>query len=321
MDQLQQLEYALNHMGVGPLPGGRWDAKFTAALSRQLEFVKARTFDIVFPEMKGRRLFPLSTEVDSGAQTITYEQWDSFGMANVIANYADDIAESDVLVEEFTSKVKGIASSYKFSIQDLRASAMADSNLQSRKAMAARRSIENRIEDVAAFGITNGGITGALNNASIPITAAPNGTWTLLTPGADIIEDLNTLVDAIVVANKETFLPDTLIVPTEKMSILSQKAVSTTGDTGTTILRQFLDNNPYINSIESWFKLRTAGAGGIPRLMAYKKSPEVMSLEIPQDFESFPPQPKNLAFKVPVHARVAGVIVYYPLAAGYMDGT
>jgi hypothetical protein len=251
-----------------------------------------------------------------------YEQWDSFGMANVIANYADDLPESDVLVEEFTAKVLGIGSSYKWTIQDLRRSALAGSNLQSRKAMSARRSIENRIEDVGAFGVANGGITGGLNNPNVPVTAAPNGTWTLLTPADDIIEVMNTLVDAIVVANKETFLPDTMILPTEKMSIITQKRVSTTGDTGTTILRQFLDNNPYINQIESWFKLRLADAGGSgPRIMAYKRSSEVMTMEIPQEFETLPPQPKNLAFKVPVHARIAGVLFYYPLAAGYMDGT
>jgi len=321
MDQLQHLQFLLNSMGTGP-DGQRWDDKFTAALSRQLEFVKARTFDVVYPEMKARRFFPVSNEADSGAETITYEQWDSFGMANVIANYADDIPESDVLVEEFTAKVKGFASSFKWSIQDLRRSAMANSNLQSRKAMAARRSVENRLEDVGAFGVLNGGLTGGLNNANIPVTPAPVGNWTLLTPADDIINDLNTLVDAIVVANKETFLPDTLIVPTEKFSILAQKRVSTTGDTGTTILQQFVASNPYINTIESWFKARLADAGGTgPRIMAYKRSPEVLSFEIPQEFETMPPQAKNLAFKVPVHARAAGVLVYYPLACGYMDGT
>ena len=54
--------------------------------------------------------------------------------------------------------------------------------------------------------------------------------------------------------------------------------------------------------------------------MSYKKDPEVLTLEIPQEYEEMPPQAKNLQFHVPVHARIGGVIVYYPIAMAYMDG-
>jgi hypothetical protein len=75
----------------------RQDAKFTAVLAKQLEYVKSRTYDIVYPQFKGRMLVPVSNEADTGAETITYQQWDQFGIANILANYADDIELVDAL--------------------------------------------------------------------------------------------------------------------------------------------------------------------------------------------------------------------------------
>jgi hypothetical protein len=54
--------------------GDRFDSKFTSALERQLEFIKAQTYDIVYPELKARTLIPVDNSVDPGAETITYRQ-------------------------------------------------------------------------------------------------------------------------------------------------------------------------------------------------------------------------------------------------------
>ena len=45
----------------------------------------------------------MNNSVNPGATTITYRQWDNFGMAQIISNYADDPPLMDALVEEFTS--------------------------------------------------------------------------------------------------------------------------------------------------------------------------------------------------------------------------
>ena len=79
--------------------------------------------------------------------------------------------------------------------------------------------------------------------------------------------------------------------------------------------------NADLRNAESWYKLNTADAAGTgPRALFYKRSPEVLELVIPQDFEQLPPQAKNLAFVVPCHARCGGVVVRYPVAMLYLDG-
>lgn len=303
------------------LLGCRWDDKFTAVLEKQLEYVKTQTYDIVYPEMKARQFVPVSNEADPGAETITYRQWDEFGMATIIANYGDDLPLIDALVEEFQQKVKGLGAAYQWSIQDIRRAAMSGMALDQRRARAARRSIETQIDNIGALGNAAAGLRGFAKHPNIPLVTPDFGSWATATAD-EIIADLNKLATSIVNTCKETFLPDTLAMDISRYNIISTRRISTTGDTHTTVLEAWLRSNPWVKSVGTWNKLATADAAGTgPRLVCYKRDPEVLTLEIPQEFEQLPPQAKNLAFQVPVHARIGGVIVYYPIAMAYMDGT
>jgi hypothetical protein len=311
---MQYLAIVLHTLGM------RLDAKFTAVLEKQLEHVKAATYDIVYPEMKARQIIPVSHDADPGAETIAYRQWDDFGMAQIIANYGDDLPLIDALVEEYQQKVKGLGAAYQWSIQDLRRSAMAGSNLESRRARAARRAIEQQIENIAALGNSNAGLNGFAKHANVPLVTPTTGTWSSAT-GAQMVGDMMKLASAVVNTSKETFMPDTIIMPITTYNLFATTRISTTGDTNTTALQAFLASNPWVKNIGTWNKLATADAGDTgPRVVCYKRDPEVLTLEIPQEFEQLPPQAKNMAFQVPVHARCGGVIVYYPIAMAYMDG-
>ena len=48
---------------------------------------------------------------------------------------------------------------------------------------------------------------------------------------------------------------------------------------------------------------------------------EVVTLEIPQEFEQFAPQVEGMEYQIPCHARIGGVAWYYPLAAVAADGS
>ena len=316
---MNPLQLVLASIGLRFHADDREDAKFTAVLEKQLEFIKTKTFDIRYPEMKARQLIPVNNDVDPGAETITYRQWDEIGMAQIIGNYSDDLPLIDALVEEFQQKVQGLGAAYEWSIQDLRRSAMSGANLDQRRARAARRSIEQQIENLAATGNAKAGLNGMANHPNVPIIAAA-GVWASAT-GEEMISDLMTLSASIVSTNKETFLPDTTVIPIVQYNLLATTRVSTTGDTNTTALEGFLRSNPWVTSVGTWNKLVAAGAGATPRIVCYRRDSEVLTLEIPQEFEQFPPQAKGLSFLVPVHARIGGVIVYYPLAMAYMDGT
>lgn len=304
-----------------PQMGLHLDAGETAFLSRDLEAVKARTYDVQYAALKARQFIPTSNDVDSAAETITYRVWDEYGMAEVIANYADDLPLADVSVREETTPVRSLGKGYQYSIQDIRRSAMAARNgnnasLDQKRAMAARTAVERAIDRIAAVGDADAGLPGFLNNANVPNVVLPNGGWASAT-SAQIIEDLNFMAQQIVSATLEVHEPDTLLLDTDSYAIIAQKPVAV--DNQTTVLRSFLENNPYIKNIDQWTRLNTAGPSSTPRIVMYQRDPMVLELEVPQEFEQFPPQAKNLAFQIPCHARVGGTVIRYPLAIAYAD--
>lgn len=297
----------------------RLDAKYTPFLSRQLEYIKKNTYDVVYPEHKARLLIPVSHEADPGAQTITYRQWDSFGQAIIISNYADDLPLANALVEEFSQSVESLGMAHEWTIMDIRRAAMAGNNLDLRQAQATRRAHENAVEAIGAAGDSRTGMSGLANNANVGLSTPVTGDWPTAT-GMQMVGDMMKLVRDYTTANKHTYLPDTLLLDQECFDLASTTPTTTTGDSGKTALQFFLDSNPHVKNVEAWYKLEDMSAGGYARAVLYKRDPEVLTLEIPQEYEQFPPQARNLAFVIPTHMRIGGVIMHYPIAVMYMDG-
>jgi hypothetical protein len=301
--------------------GERLDAGETGMFARQLEIVKAKTYDVKYLNLKARQFIPLDSSIPNGAESFVWRSWDWAGMAKILANYADDLPKVDVLGEERTQGIKSLGDSYQYSIQDIRASALSGAQLDVKRASAARRAIENAIEALAAKGNAAAGLPGFLNNANVPLITAAGalvGGWDTAV-AADILADLNLIANTIVTSTKHTHIPDTMILPTSRYSRVATLPMSATDSR--TVLQVFLQNSPYVRNVDQWHYLDTADAAGTgPRVVCYERSPEVVELCIPQEFEQFPPQPKGLAFDNPWQARIGGVTVYYPLAMLYTDG-
>lgn len=297
---------------------GRQDANETALFARQLEYIYTQTYDVKYPEFKSRLFIPVDSTVPTGAETYTYRQFDMVGMASLIANYADDLPDVTLFGKEFTGKCKSLGTSYSYSIQDVRRASMANMQLETSLAKIARRSVEAKLDKLGAFGDTNTGLTGLLNNANVPLISPTTGTWSTATAD-QIIADLDKLVNSIVTTTNGVHSPDTLLLPIAQFLRLNNLQKSVASDK--TVLQWYLENNPFIKNIDHWYLLDLANAALTgPRAVAYQRSPEVLGLIIPQEFEQFPPQAKNLAFNIPCHARCGGVKMTYPLAIAYMDG-
>lgn len=298
------------------------DAAENVFFERQLEQVRAQTYDVKYAQLKARMLIPVDNSVDPGAETVKYEQFDMVGQAKIINSYADDLPRADVKAKEFRQPIKGIGSAYGFSVQEIRAAKFAGKPLEQRKANAARRAVEQKIDAIGATGDSDNGLLGLFNQPNALVYTVPNGgsgfaTFAKKTPD-EILADLNGVTNLIVTTTKEIEVPDTLILPVDQYSHIASTPRSANSDT--TILDYFLKNNPYIQAVEPWAKLSGAGSGGTDRMVAYRRDPDALMLVIPQEFEQFPPQPEGLEFEIPCHARCGGVQVYYPLSICYGDG-
>jgi hypothetical protein len=300
----------------------RLDANETAFFTRELESIKAKTYDIKYPELKARRLFPVSFEAGPGAESIVYQQFDQIGMAKLIASYADDLPRADVVGREFTARVKSIGASFGYNIQEIRAAVKAGRPLQARKASAAKRAVSYLENKVAFFGDSATGLVGFLSHPNVTKTNAPNGvsgtaTWATKTPD-EILKDMNDAANGIVTISKGMEIPDTMILPMAQYNYIKSTARSANSDK--TILQYFLENNGYIKTVEWVSELLGAGASGKDCLVCYRKDPDALTLEIPQDFEQFPEEQRGLEYIVACHQRIGGVIVYYPLSVNILSG-
>ena len=77
--------------------------------------------------------------------------------------------------------------------------------------------------------------------------------------------------------------------------------------------------NPHIKSWGWLNELKDLGGAGVDKAIVYRRDPEALTLEVPQDFEQFAPQEKGLAFEIPCHSRIGGVILYYPISVAIAD--
>lgn len=306
------------------------DAAESIFFARELEYVKAKSYDIVRAALSAFEIIPVSTEAGPGAETIKYSQFDLTGIARIIANYADDLPRADVVGREFSSLIKSVGNSYGYALQEVRAAQMAGKPLVQRKADAAVRAQRELWNRIAFYGDTINGLPGLFTNTNIPEISAPaDGTgasakWSAKT-GALILRDLNLLANGMVSATNGVEKPDTIVLPMDEYSLITSTAWQTSG-TDTTILQFFMANNPYIKRVISALEFNKAqlAAGGVTRFnggvaMAYRKSPDVLTLEMPQFFEQLPVQERGLEFIVPCHSRIGGTVVYYPFAIRFMD--
>ncbi len=313
----EQAAWLLDRCGATNGEGERLDANETAHFARQLEFVKAQTYDIEFGKLKSLQFIPLDSSAPEGAESVTYNQWDEVGAAKIVANMADDLPQVDVHARSFTSEVISLGASYQWSIQDIRRAAMAGSQFDTRKAQAARLSIDRRVDEIGAFGALENNTTGFANDANVPIFVLPNaGAWDTLT-ALQVLENMTAMAQAVVDQTLEIEEPNTMILPTAEFGLVAATPMS--ADNSRTILSVFLENSPYITAVEQWTKLNTAGAASIRRAIAYDRSDRALVFNIPLLFEQLPPQPRNLSFVVPVHNRTGVVEWHYPLSAVYSD--
>ena len=300
----------------------RLDENESAFFKRQLEYVKTRTYDTKQKRMKAFQLLPISTEAPIGASEITYRKFTGIGFAKIIADYANDFPRVDVFGEEVTVKVKDIGASFGYSIKEIRASQMAGTRLDQRRANFARRAVDQKIDAIAWNGSTVYGISGFIAYPGITLYTVLAGvsttkTWITKTPD-EIVYDMSEIVAAVMTPTNGEETPNVMLVPLAQYNLISNTRM--TGGSDTTIMKFFLDNNPHIERIEWLTELTGAGTGATDRYMVYRQDDEHLTLEIPQPYEQFPVQRKNMEFEAPVHASTAGVIVYYPLAIAYGDG-
>ena len=294
--------------------------------ARELDYVKSQSYDVEYPEFTALNLFPMSSEVDPGAETITYYSYDKVGLAKIISNYATDLPRADVKGKPTTAIIKSIGDSYGYSIQEMRASRMAGKSLDTRKAESARYQIDYLNNKIAWNGDAETGLKGVLSEDNdVPRYVLANGasgntSWTSKTAD-EILADITGMLKQMAVITKKVEKPDTLALSADAYIEIQNKRIE---GTASTLLKYIQDNIPDIKNIVSCSELDAdsvdtnpyalEGEGGQAVAILFKNDARKLSIENPLPFVQYPIQTQGLEVVVPCEARTAGAIIYYPMS-------
>ena len=269
---------------------------------RELEFVKAQTYDIKRPNNSYSRAFPIDTSAGAGADTISYQQYDSVGVMKLISSSADDLPRSDIKGKEFLVKVKTIGGSYGYNYDEVLAGMMASNFsgsgpkksagfIDTKRALASRRSYDNKMNEIAWFANPNEakwqGLVGFLYFPNIPITTASTkvggGTvWSGAT-GEEILADMTSAINAVTTITNGVEVVDTIGLPPAQYALLRSKMMT---QLNTTVKKHFQETYPDIK-IESFPELKavtplpSTGVGSGDMMVAYTRSPDHIQLNVP----------------------------------------
>jgi len=301
------------------------DANESIFFERELENIKSQSRDILFPNLKIAEglIIPISREATDADNTITYRQFDQAGIAKVVANYADDFPSAEISAKEFTSVIQSLGASFNYNVQEIRAARQVGRPLQQRKADAARRAIMQKIEVIGFKGDADSGLKGFINNPNIqeftlPADGTASSTKLIDKTPDQVLRDLNGMATQVSKVTKGVESPNILLLPLDVWNDLMARRIP---DLSITIMQFFLQQSPHIQQVEWLNQLTDANeAADEDVIMMYDRDPMKLTLEIPVQFELFPPQEVNMAFKVNAHSRIGGVIIYYPLSIIKAEG-
>jgi len=281
---------------------------------RELEIIKAKTFDVVYADLLFRSLFPVSNEGDPGATHITYQVYDKRGMAKIVNNYAGDLPRADVDGREVTIPVRTLGSSFGYSVKEIKSAMMAGKSLSQMRSNAVKRAFEEKMNDIAFFGDSESGLYGLLTHPNIPTADVPNGAaltpeWSTKTPD-EILDDFNSMFTETKALTKDKEIPDTILLPSAQWNLIATKRID---DLNVTIMNFIIQNSPFVSSadqIKSVPLLAGAGTAGVDVMVSYRKDPMKVEFEIPEEMDFLPEQPRNLEVVVPASAECAGLNIY-----------
>lgn len=302
---------------------GHLDAAESAFFARELEKVRERLFEVKYPENKAFSFLPMATDIDPADDLVTIRKGDMVGAADLGSDYSTSGPSANVFESEESSFIRPIKAQYAYSFHDARRSARYNKRLPERLAMACRRSIANKLDDVLLLGDGTAAYLklyglfklSGTSTYSTPAGVSTSKTWALKT-STEILADLCAPFTQVIVDTKEAFPPDRLILP---VSSLEQITTRTMGDGNSkSILQEFKERKPGVTILTS-IKLETAGTASSKRAVVYKADPEVVEGYVPVEFEPLAPALEGYNVVTRCHARTGGVSAHHPKAICYMD--
>lgn len=300
-------------------------------LLQQATLIEPTVYQTVYQEIQYSQLIPVDTSAPEWINSVTYMSGDAVGAAKWFTGKAQDVPNVELLREKFETTVSMAAIGYRYDLEEIGKAMMFGINLNSDKANAARRIAEEFIDKVAFVGDATKGMIGLVNDPGVTATTAPaDGTASATTFASktpdQVLRDVNGQLTGMFTNTLGNEIADTLLLPYSVLLDLSTRRIDTVNQT--TILEWIRRNNIYTLTTGGQLTIRgvfgyldTAGAGSTKRMVAYRRSPEVLKMHIPMPFKFWEAwRIGPMLFEVPGTFRLGGVDIRRKKAVRYLDG-
>jgi hypothetical protein len=300
-----------------------------AFLTPQLYRIEAEVYMTKYPSFDIARFMTVDSSGDMwDVGTLVYSM-DQVGQAEFLAGAAFDMPYASTKISQATRAFHLAGIGYEWNTQEMQRAAKLGRSLSSDKAMAADLAQRRFIYGVAMTGATPSGAsekgwTGFVNDGNAPSAqVAADGTgssrlWSAKTAD-QILRDINEAITAVETGTAETFVADTLVLPTTRYNYVATTRIDNTGST----ILQFLQANNAAGEGLRILKsraLETAGTGSTTRMVAYANMPQVLKFHLPGPHQFLPPfQKSSMTYEVGGIMNVGGVEVRVPKAMVYRD--
>lgn len=287
----------------------------------QLTNLEAKVYETLYPEIVFDELVPVNTSDPEWIDQVAYMSFNAVTMAKFIAANGRDLPQSDIDASISYIPVNYAGNSYGYSLEELRKAAAMRIPLDAAKARIAYRGARQFQQQIAFFGDASRNMQGLFNNSNVPLDNSTIN-WNTAT-GAEMVAALNSLLIKVWNQSQTRHVANTLLLPTSIWSIISSKRMDT--GTDTTVLEFFRRNNNSTGvtgqplEIRPVLWLNDAGTSSAPRMMAYERNEDNLTMRMPIPWRSLPPQATALRLEVPCEFKVSGVEFRYPLSAAYRD--
>lgn len=299
----------------------------------QTAHIEPNVYRVKFTQIQYQDLLAgcIDTSANPFAKTVTYYSLESFGGAKWINGDADDVPYGSDERSKFETQVHSAARGYSYGWEEVNQASMLGISLDAERAISARRAYEEFADAIALTGDTAKGWQGLFNNSAVTATAVATvgaaTTWAAKLAAAtgpqDVLADVNSALTGIQTATNNVILGDTVVLPYSRFNTLASTQLPYTSMTLLEFLRQ---NNVYTAqtgqalTIKGVRGLDTAGSGPSARMIAFRRSPEVLKLHIPMPLRFLPVQIDGLRYKVPGVFRLGGLDIRLPKEVIYRDG-
>jgi len=280
-----------------------------AYFDRQLTFVREEVVQDKKPNKNGFLFLTQANDIPEWADEYTHEMWEPVGIAQLIANSADDIPMADVSFREETFKVRDFGIGYSYTIKELMQAQATNKQITTKRAEACRLGMEECLNRIQVYGDPTAKLFGWLSFPNTP--RLPSASKIAGVTPSTVLGLLNTWVNSIQDTTETVAAPTRMFLAPADYNYIASTPLDLSGGAETTILQHFLKNNPYIKEVNNMIECK--GAGPLGGNIVVIDSDNTFEHKMVQPFTQLPSQPVKYRFETYCLGRSGGTVSDFPL--------